>query len=317
MSFQKELDLAIKIVQTACKIAESVADSTLDEQTMIKKDRSPVTVGDYSVQAYVNKMIKEQFPTDKIIAEESTKEIEENILTKVIENVNKFHKMTKEEIIQSIDQGACEGGQGRYWILDPIDGTLGYLRREQYAVCLGFMVDGELKVGVLGCPNYEKGTIIAGQKGCGVKRYSIDNIENGIDVHVTKTEKTEDLCFCESVEASHSDHGKAEQISKTLGVTKESVRMDSQAKYLAVATGKADVYLRLPRDNVYCEKVWDHSAGYLLVKEAGGKVTDIFGKDLDFTVGRTLKNNRGIICTNGLVHDKVVAVVSEAFKDFK
>jgi len=95
MSFQKELDLAIKIVQTACKIAESVADSTLDEQTMIKKDRSPVTVGDYSVQAYVNKMIKEQFPTDKIIAEESTKEIEENILTKVIENVNKFHKMTK------------------------------------------------------------------------------------------------------------------------------------------------------------------------------------------------------------------------------
>jgi len=179
------------------------------------------------------------------------------------------------------------------------------------------MVDGELKVGVLGCPNYEKGTIIAGQKGCGVKRYSVNDIEHGIDVHVTKTEKTEDLCFCESVEASHSDHGKAEQISKTLGVTKESVRMDSQAKYLAVATGKADVYLRLPRDNVYCEKVWDHSAGYLLVKEAGGKVTDIFGKDLDFTVGRTLKNNRGIICTNGLVHDKVVAVVSEAFKDFK
>lgn len=59
-----------------------------------------------------------------------------------------------EHMLALIDAGNSAGGaKGRIWALDPIDGTKGFLRGGQYAVCLGLMVDGEVVVGVLGCPN--------------------------------------------------------------------------------------------------------------------------------------------------------------------
>ena len=76
-----------------------------------------------------------------------------------------------------------------------------------------------------------------------------------------------------------------------------------------VARGEAEAYLRLPRDPNYKEKIWDHAGGVLLVTEAGGKVTDIQGNDLDFTRGYQLENNLGVIVTNGLVHDKLTQTI--------
>ena len=48
-----------------------------------------------------------------------------------------------------------------------------------------------------------------------------------------------------------------------------------------------------------------------MVEEAGGRVTDVFGSDLDFSRGRTLENNRGIVATSGAIHDEVIAAVRE------
>lgn len=62
--------------------------------------------------------------------------------------------------------------------------------------------------------------------------------------------------FCESVEAAHSDHSTNAKIAKELGIVKESVRMDSQAKYCSIARGDGDVYLRLPVSASYEEKIW-------------------------------------------------------------
>ncbi|MEO0476277.1 MAG: inositol monophosphatase family protein, partial [Planctomycetota bacterium] len=55
--------------------------------------------------------------------------------------------------------------------------------------------------------------------------------------------------------------------------------------------------------------VGDHGAGSIVVEEAGGTVTDVTGTPLDFSLGRTLANNRGIIATNGRFHDEVVSAV--------
>ena len=53
-----------------------------------------------------------------------------------------------------VDLGCSEGGGvGRHWVLDPIDGTRGFVGMRQYAVCLGMLVDGQVVLGVLGCPN--------------------------------------------------------------------------------------------------------------------------------------------------------------------
>src|SRR6185437_2044577 len=91
--------------------------------------------------------------------------------------------------------------------------------------------------------------------------------------------------------------------------TAAPVRMDSQAKYATVARGFADAYLRLPVKTGYFEKIWDHAGGVCVVEEAGGKVTDVCGKPLDFTRGQELNLNRGVIVTNGTLHDSIVAAV--------
>ena len=82
--------------------------------------------------------------------------------------------------------------------------------------------------------------------------------------------------------------------------------MDSQAKYATVATGIADIYMRLPTRKDYREKIWDHAGGVIVVEEAGGTVTDVAGRPLDWTHGHELKENRGVIVTNGNLHARLV-----------
>lgn len=146
--------------------------------------------------------------------------------------------------------------------------------------------------------------------------------------------------FCESVEAGHSDHSTNARIAQLLGITKDSVRMDSQAKYCSIARGDGDIYLRLPVSDTYEEKVWcvflsllflsrepcahlasvapaprarrDHSSGSLLVAEAGGLVSDMHGKPLDFSLGRTLRGNKGVIAAPREWHARVIEAVGQA-----
>ncbi len=93
-----------------------------------------------------------------------------------------------------------------------------------------------------------------------------------------------------------------------LGITQPSLRLDSQAKYGVVARGDAAIYLRLPspRTPEYRERIWDHAAGALIVEEAGGRVTDALGTDLDFSRGRQLSQNRGIVVSNGFLHSVIL-----------
>jgi 3'(2'), 5'-bisphosphate nucleotidase len=85
--------------------------------------------------------------------------------------------------------------------------------------------------------------------------------------------------------------------------------MDSLCKYAIVARGDATFYLRIPSQKSYVEKIWDHAAGYIIVQEAGGKVTDIEGKPLDFATGRLLSKNRGIIASNSRLHGHVLEAI--------
>ncbi len=111
-----------------------------------------------------------------------------------------------------------------------------------------------------------------------------------------------------SYEKAHTDADSIDELASTLGITAPTVAMDSQAKYSVLAAGAAEILLRLmsPNHPDYREKIWDQAAGSIVVEEAGGRVTDLDGKPLDFSKGRTLAENRGVVATNGRLHDAVL-----------
>jgi len=120
--------------------------------------------------------------------------------------------------------------------------------------------------------------------------------------------------FFESYESAHSMHDLTGSIAEKLGVLAPPVRIDSQAKYGAMARGDGAIYLRFPHKG-YKEKIWDHAAGSIVVTEAGGIVTDAAGNDLDFSKGRFLDLDTGIIATNKQLMPSLLKAVQDAIKE--
>jgi len=325
MKYDPELNIAIEAVKKACTLCTTVQTSLVSEETMTKKDKSPVTVADFGVQAIICHELKKAFPNDPIVAEEDSADLQTKegkaLSQKVFEYASTvLPELKEEEIHSTIDSGDYDGGpEGRFWTLDPIDGTKGFLRGQQYAVALALVESGEVVLGVLGCPNLpldleesenHKGCIFSAVKGEG-SSVQLFGEETDNRIKVSDIDHPTHAPFCESVESGHSSHSDSEQISHILGVTAEPIRIDSQCKYAVLARGDASIYLRLPTSKDYVEKIWDHAAGYIIVKEAGGRVTDVLGNDLDFSLGRTLSNNKGVVGTNGELHDLVISAVTE------
>ncbi len=322
MSFQKELDAALLAVRKASKLCSSAQFKLVTSDTLQKKDRSPVTIADFGSQAVVSSILAAQFSDDPLVGEEDADALRENaeMRDKVFELVREqLADLTQEEMLRAISRGNSEPDyNGRYWTVDPIDGTKGFLRKEQYSVALALIENGDIKLGVLGCPNLPL-DFDAPEKGAGCIVYAVKDegafmcdMDGGhvVPIHVDDNDDSAKARFAESVETTHSAHSVHARISAALGITAQPLRMDSQCKYAAVARGDVSIYLRFPKDDVYMEKIWDHAAGAIVVREAGGAVTDVFGKPLDFTRGRTLSENRGVVATNGIFHDQIINVIA-------
>ena len=318
---------AVRAVAQACRLAQAVRAALVNEDTAAKKDRSPVTVADFGVQALISATLEASFPDDPFMAEEDAAELGAveglaDIRRQVVHHVRALRpEMTEAGILKAIDRGSHPGGpDGRFWVLDPIDGTKGFIRGDQYAIALALVEKGRVGLGVLGCPNLpagagrpleERGCLFYAGQGRGAGCMVLAGEQDG-PIQVSTVQNPAEASFCESFESAHSAHDWSTQAAVFLGVAAPPVRMDSQAKYGAVARGDAAIYLRLPTRPGYEEKVWDHAAGALIVEEAGGRVTDIHGDPLDFTRGRTLAQNKGVVASNGLIHEQILEAVHKA-----
>jgi len=316
-TYNRERTLAIRAVRDAAALCRSVRGRHGPE-TLSKSDASPVTVADFGSQALICATLAEAFPNDPVIGEEDAEALREpkNARTRelVVEEVGRIRTgASADQVLAWIDHGNAEAYSKRFWTLDPIDGTKGFLRGEQYAIALALIVGGEIEVAALACPNLPLssvsggpiGAVFAAVRGRGAVILAID-AEKDQSVRVSDQSDPKRARFCESVESGHSAHNESALVAARLGITEAPVRIDSQAKYATVASGRAEIYLRLPTRADYQEKIWDHAAGALLVTEAGGRVSDIEGRPLDFTQGRTLSRNTGIVATNGRIHDAVL-----------
>jgi 3'(2'), 5'-bisphosphate nucleotidase len=351
--FALEHTIALLAVQRAAILTKRVyVASEAAKGTTKKEDHSPVTVGDYGAQALIISALKHVFPADDIIAEEDADDLQTNeglrdaiwgyVKETSLESAEdeKLGGKVKsvEDMIKAIDGGRAAGGRkGRVWTLDPIDGTKGFLRGGQYAIALALVVDGQVAVGVHGCPNLPvddsarldtaighdqsgtdsgRGVLISAIKGQGSfsRALTTGALADAHKIHMRPLTNVSDAVFCESVEAAHSSHSEQHAITVALGITSEPVRMDSQAKYASLARGAGDIYLRLPTNKAYKNKIWDHAAGDLMVWEAGGKCTDAKGDIIDFGTGRELQNI-GFVCAAENIHGKVIEAVKQVLSD--
>ena len=318
MKYSFERAVAIEAVIKASTLCREVQSGIKSSESIIKEDNSPVTAADFGSQAIINLELLNYFPADRIMAEEdslklrSSDELRANVVGRVKKLMN---GISEEDVLNAIDSGTFRGcRKGRYWVIDPIDGTKGFLRGDQYAVAVGLIEDAEVVVGVLGCPNLpwdfsesssKRGCIVFAVKGQGAYIRSYTDAGEK-QIRVSSIRAPQNARFLESVESGHSSHNQSAEIGGILGITAPPLRIDSQCKYAVVARGDVPIYLRFPPKPDYRENTWDHAAGSIIVEEAGGKITDLNGHGLDFSAGRKLFNNQNIIVTNGVLHDAVL-----------
>lgn len=315
-----EVLTALHAIQLASRLCKRVREDLTDKSSLQKVDRTPVTVADYGSQAIICKLIRDAFPDDIVVAEEDSTELRKpqnaHLLQQVTKYVQEFFPGTSsDEVCSWIDLGT-HSMKNRFWTLDPIDGTKGFLRGDQYAIALALIQNGHVQLGLMGCPNlYLRKEQIHDQKGCiflaskrkGAFQIQMDG-KGKEPLSVSSVTSLEEASFTESVEPDHADHQAHLKIARKLGMVRAPLKMDSQAKYGIVARGEATFYLRIPSPSEpdYREKIWDHAAGTIIAEEAGGRVTDLYGRPLDFSSGTTLEKNYGILVSNGILHEVVL-----------
>ncbi|KAL8506985.1 hypothetical protein ACS0TY_017752 [Phlomoides rotata] len=372
-NYSKELEVAVKAVHMACLLCQRVQDSLLsktnEEHVQSKDDDSPVTIADWSVQATVSWVLSEAFGCESvsIVAEEDVEALSKtdsiSILNAVTRTVNgclaeapffglraPSTPLTTCEVLKAISRCNSTGGPtGRFWVLDPVDGTLGFVRGDQYAIALALIEDGEPVLGVLGCPNYpmkkewlsypygyhriisrltsvsmDKGCVIYARKGSGdgawMQPLLLDKEKKFVwpnsarQINVSTIDNPALATFCEPVEKGNSSHSFTAGLAHTVGLRNEPLRVYSMVKYAAIARGDAEIFMKFARSG-YKEKIWDHAAGVVIIEEAGGVVTDAGGHPLCFSKGIFLEGlDRGIIaCSGAALHDKIIRAVDASW----
>jgi 3'(2'), 5'-bisphosphate nucleotidase len=328
-----EARFAIDAVRDASLLARRIQREMVTGM-LTKDDRSPVTVADFAVQAVISRRLAEQLPGSTLIGEENADALRLGEGVAILDQITDFVRSsisdaTPEEVCNLIDRGAGEP-PSNYWTLDPIDGTKGFLRREQYAVALALVRNGQIQLGVLGCPELNiplpfregagegsssevAGCICIAACNQGAWFQSLTTETDWQKLTASSRAQSNTARILRSVEKSHTNVDEISRLASKLGTTEPPVGMDSQAKYAVLAAGGGDIMLRLlsPSRPDYREKIWDQAAGSIVVEEAGGRITDLDGKSLDFSHGRTLAKNRGVVASNGHLHDAVLSVLRE------
>jgi 3'(2'), 5'-bisphosphate nucleotidase len=302
MAYSSETEVVFTALTQASKICQQV------------RHTSPVTIADFASQAIICAAIRRTFPHDQIIGEEDGQMlVSENsklTLKAVTAQVNsQMPGVNAEQVVNWINYGNGSIAD-RYWTLDPIDGTKGFIRGDQYAIALALIEDQQPVLGAIACPALENGVIFYGIKGEGASKVPLNN-EPGETIKVNALTAIEDLQMIASVEVANSNKEAQELLRQKLGATHAITKMDSSAKYGVIAMGQADLYVRIrvPQASSYRENIWDHAAGEIIIKEAGGQLTDLDGKPLDYRYGHKYEQNRGILATNGVIHDRVLAQI--------
>ena len=323
---------AVTRAATACRAVQARLEEV---RAATKDDKSPVTVADFASQAIVARTLQQrlgsEFTSAGLVAEEEAAMLREPANASYLEAALAAARVVdpeldREQFLAAVSLGGATGGATEFWTLDPIDGTKGFLRGQQYAIALGFISAGRPVVGVVGAPNLPldrsasldacrcDGSLYVAIAGQGVEE---GPCTTDPDSHALPPlpPLSGPITVCASVEKAHTNVSHTDRVIELVGASPDVLRLDSSAKYAVVARGQAHAYLRLPTRKDYVERIWDHAAGCVVATEAGCIVTDVDGQVLDFAHGRGLERNRGVVVAHPDAHARLLPAIGQVLAE--
>ena len=274
---EKELEVAVALAREAGKtILEFYALEIIAEEKLGADNFSePVTIADKTASRMIVAGLTEGFPEDGVLSEE------------------------EDDIIE------IRSTRRRVWMIDPIDGTWGFIKKDgDFGVQIGLTDGSRVILGVVFLPVHN--TLYFAAKGAGA--FMVQNEEAPKRLNVS--DKTD---FTGMLLASSRNHRspKMHRIIEDFGFRQEIQRGSVGIKIGLLAQQICDLYIHLSART----KFWDTCAPQIVLEEAGGKMTDLFGDPLRYDL-HDVQNHNGILATNGAAHDETVQRLKPLLREF-
>ncbi len=274
---QHELEAAISVAQLASTaILKHYAEGFETEEKIGVDDHSePVTAADREASRIIVDALAAEFPGDGILSEEETDDLD--------------LRMSKR----------------RLWIIDPIDGTSGFVNHDgDFAVQIGLADDGIAVAGVVLLPYHD--VVLYASKGNGA--FAIRGVGEPERVEVSNVQSFREMKLAMS--RNHASP-RMKRIIEHFGFSRIERRGSVGLKVGLIAERSCDIYIHpSPRT-----KLWDTCAPQIILEEAGGRFTDLFGYEMRYD-GADLQNRNGILATNGLSHAVAVRHLAPILAEF-
>lgn len=266
----RELQFAMRIAREAGEIVKTFYQ--VPPTVRWKDPTEPVTEADKAVNAYLVKQIRQSFPGDGVLAEE-----------------------TKDDLARLAKR--------RVWIVDPLDGTMEFIAHNgEFCIMIGLAIEGEAAVGVVYQPIDEK--LYAAVKGGGAF------VEEFGDSTSLRVSRAVDIKRYRLVVSRSHRPAILDSIIARLGVQRERSIGSVGLKIGLIARGQADLYVH-PNPGT---REWDTCAPEIIVREAGGVMTDCWNRPLRYNQTDVYRRF-GLLSSNGVRHAQLSALVAAALDD--
>ncbi|KAM0324765.1 hypothetical protein ACHAQA_007728 [Verticillium albo-atrum] len=236
-----------------------------------------------------------------------------------------------DEMLSWIDLGGNGkgGDKGRFWVMDPVDGTAAFLRGEQYAVALSLISNGREVVGVLGCPNISPdlngvsetevdesgfGIMLSSVRGQGarLKTMSPLGLSTALRLEPLEPYRWEKLSIVGSTACDVTRRDVVVELARRFDTKFPSIELwSSHIRYAALIVGSGSAHFWVPSGPDSKMHIWDHAGTQLIFTELGGKITDLEGKSVDFGAGRDLNRNSGLVVAREEIHPSLLSTMGQ------
>ena len=219
------MDVILTAVRDAAKLCRLVQKRYLSAETKTAGDHSePVTIADYGSQAIICRALQQHYPDDAVVAEESSDQYTQlvsaeqraQILTLLSQVLRQM--VSEAELLAWLDFGAGHKS-ARTWVIDPIDGTKGFLARRHYAIACGLLLEGQVADGIVAAPGYDDGAgaLFYTQDGSCYRAPLASGA--GSRVTVSSRSKPADIIAAQSFERAHASKSRMARARELAGLS--------------------------------------------------------------------------------------------------